>query len=295
MSSAESTAVSQPGSFDFRRRWTRRVVFNVIMNSAVAVITGLTLFPLVSVLYMVLRKGMAPFRLSMLWHLPPAAGMVGGGFGNALLGTLLMVGLGALISLPVGIATAVYLSEFSAGGKFAHVVRFAAKILSGLPSILAGVFVFATVVTVTGKFSLFAGGIALAILMFPIIALATEEALLRVPRELREASMALGATTAQTVLRIVIPAAGPSILTGVALAVARATGETAPLIFTALFSDYWINSLLQPTASMSVLIYNFSGVPYENQLEIAWSASLILIGAVLLTNVTSRLLARTKK
>ncbi len=288
-------AIAETSGRKFRRHWTGRLVFNAAMNCLVAAITCAATIPLASVLWMVVVRGLKPFHFSMLCELPPAAGMTGGGFGNAIVGTLGMVLLGTLISLPAGLATAIYLAEFSAARQLPHVVRFAAKILSGLPSILVGVFVFATVVTVTGKFSLVAGGVALAILMFPIIALATEEALGRVPKPLREASVALGATTAQTVLQVVVPAAGSSILTGVSLAIARATGETAPIIFTALFSDYWLKSLLEPAASLSVLIYNFSSVPYQNQLDIAWSASLVLIVLVLAMNITAKLLTRPRR
>ena len=281
--------------FAVRRRFTSKNLFNVGMNCVVTGATLIAIVPLFSVLYMVVARGTAQFRISMLWQLPPGAGMVGGGFGNALLGTFFIVLVAAAISVPVGIGTAVYLTEFSAHRSMARIVRFSAKILSGLPSILAGVFVFATIVTTSQKFSLFAGGIALAVLMFHIITLAAEEALLRVPLQLREASFALGATVSQTVFQVTIPAARSSILTGVSLAIARAAGESAPLIFTALFSDYWLNSLFEPTASLSVLIYNFSSVPYENQVNIAWAASLVLIFGVLVTNVATRILSDRRK
>lgn len=275
----------------FQRR-TRRSLFNAVMNGLVVLAAVVATIPLFSVLYLVVVKGLEGFRLSMLWQLPPGANMEGGGFGNAILGTLIMVGLAALFSVPVGIATAVYLTEFRAGAKCAETVRFAAKILSGLPSIIAGVFVFAAVVMVTHRFSLFAGALALSVLMLPIVTLAAEEALLRVPDSLREASHALGATPGQTAIKVVIPAARSAILTGVSLAVARAAGETAPLIFTALFSDYWIHGLLEPTASLSVLIYNFSSVPYPNQIGLAWSASLVLILGVLASNLLARYWSR---
>ena len=297
MSTASSTSplASRPTNASvFRRRWNGPTLFNAAMNGVVVFISLIAVVPLFSVVYLVLTKGLAHFRLAMLWQLPPGAGMEGGGFGNALVGTLLIVAIAALVSIPVGVAAAIYLTELPGRQRSAHIVRFAAKTLSGLPSILAGVFVFETIVLTTNKFSLFAGALALAILMLPIITLAAEEALLRVPRALREASLALGATAAQTITQVVLPAARTSIMTGVSLAVARAAGETAPLIFTALFSDYWIGSFAEPTASLSVLIYNFSGVPYPNQLDIAWAASLVLILVVLITNVLTQLLAAPK-
>jgi phosphate transport system permease protein len=265
------------------------------MDGLVGVLTLTALIPLISVLYMVIRRGAGNFRWSMLWQLPPAAGMDGGGFGNALLGTLLLVGIGALVSVPVGILTAIFLTEYSHGSRSARLIRFSAKILSGLPSILAGVFIFGILVVTMQKFSVLAGGLALGILMLPIVILATEEALLSVPRFLREASMALGANRTQTVLHITIPTAGPTILTGVMLAVARAAGETAHIIFTALFTSYWIGSLTEPTASMAVLIYNFSSVPYDNMVNMAWSASFILILIVLVTNIVSHLMVNRSK
>lgn len=285
-----------PGTFfDLSRRWTWSKIFNAGMNGAVALATIAATIPLFSVLYMVAKKGLSAFRLSMLWQLPPGAGMEGGGFGNALLGTAIVVTLAAVLSVPVGIATAVFLTEFPGRKKTVQIVRLAAKILSGLPSILAGVFIFAIVVVTTQKFSILAGALALAVLMIPIITLATEEALLRVPGMLREAALGLGASNSQAILQVIIPAAGPTILTGISLAVARAAGETAPLIFTALFSDYWIHSFFEPAASMSVLIYNFSGVPYENQLNVAWAGSLVLILVVLATNIITQFFVAPRK
>ncbi len=244
---------------------------------------------------MVLSRGAIHFRPSMLWELPPAAGTDGGGFGNALVGTMLLVGMGGLVSVPVGILTAIFLTEYSRGSRSARLIRFSAKILSGLPSILAGVFIFGVLVITTKTFSVYAGGLALGILMLPIIILATEEALLRVPRFLREGSLALGANQTQTVIHITLPTAAPAIITGIMLAVARAAGETAPIIFTALTTPYWIRSLNEPTASMSVLIYNFATVPDDNLVSMAWSASFILILIVLVTNIISHFVVNRSK
>ena len=280
---------------DFSRKPRWRSVFSRSMDFVVGAVTLAALVPLVSVLYMVIKKGAGNFRWSMLWELPPAAGTDGGGFGNALVGTFFLVCLGAVVSVPVGILTAIFLTEYSQGSKSARLIRFCAKILSGLPSILAGVFIFGVLVATTRTFSMLAGGLALGILMLPIIILATEEALLRVPRFYREASLALGANRTQTVLNITLPAAGSTIITGVMLAVARAAGETAPIIFTALFTSYWVTSLHEPTASMAVLIYNFSGVPYDNMVNMAWSASFVLIVIVLVTNIISHVVANRSK
>jgi phosphate transport system permease protein len=280
---------------DLSRKLRWRSVFSRLMDGLIALLTLSAIVPLASVLYMVIYRGAGNLRWSMLWQLPPAAGMDGGGFGNALLGTLILVFIGALASVPFGVLTAIFLTEYSVGTKSGRIIRFAAKILSGIPSILAGVFIFGVMVVTTGHFSVLAGGFALAILMLPIVILATEEALLRVPHFLREASLALGANRTQTVLNVTLPAAGATIITGVMLAVARAAGETAPIIFTALFTSYWIGSLTEPTASMAVLIYNFSSVPYDNMVNMAWSASFVLIVIVLATNIVSHFVASRAK
>jgi len=284
-----------PKGMDLSRKLRWRSVFSRGMDIVVGLVTLAALVPLISVLYMVISRGAGNFRWSMLWQLPPAAGMDGGGFGNALVGTLILVAIGALFSIPIGVLTAIFLTEYSQGSKSARIIRFCAKILSGLPSILAGVFIFGVLVATTHTFSVLAGGLALGILMLPIIILATEEALLRVPRFLREASLALGANRTQTVLHITLPAARSTIITGVMLAVARAAGETAPIIFTALFTSYWISSLHEPTASMAVLIYNFSSVPYDNMVNMAWTASFVLILVVLVTNIVSHLVVNRSK
>lgn len=283
------------GPIDLVKKFRWRSAFSHSLDVLVGLLTAAAIVPLVSVLYMVIRRGAGNFRPSMLWDLPPAAGMTGGGFGNALVGTFILVGIGALVSVPLGVLTAVFLTEYSRGSKSARAIRFCAKILSGLPSILAGVFIFGVIVVTTKTFSALAGGLALGILMLPIIILATEEALLRVPRYLREASLALGADNTQTVLSIVLPTAAPTILTGVMLAVARAAGETAPIIFTALTTPYWSHGLLEPTNSMSVLIYNFATVPYDNLVNMAWSASFVLILLVLITNVVSHFVVNKYK
>jgi phosphate transport system permease protein len=275
-----------------RPRW--RSILSRLLDVLVLVMTCAAIVPLISVLYMVVARGAFHFRPGMLWTLPPAAGMDGGGFGNALVGTLIMVGIGALVSVPVGVLAAIFLTEYSRGSRSARIIRFSAKILSGLPSILAGLFIY-TVVVVNFKNSAYAGGLALSLLMVPIIILATEEALLRVPRFLREGSLALGADPTQTVLHITLPTAGPAILTGVMLAVARAAGETAPIIFTAMSSGYWLRSLHEPTASMSVFIYNSATSADDNLLGLAWNASFILIIVVLATNIFSHFVVNRNK
>ena len=249
--------------------------------------------PLVSVLYMLIVRGGARLTWEALTALPPAGFEMGGGFGNALLGTIVMVGLGGLISIPLGVLAAVYLAELGPTTRLAQAARFATKTLTGLPSILAGVFAYAAVVLLTGTYSAPAGGLALAVLLLPTVVLTAESALKAVPKITRDAAYGMGCTRAQVVWKVLLPTAGPGIITGVMLAVARAAGETAPLLFTALFSSYWLFEggrphLMQPTASLAVLIYNFSSSPFDNQIELAWTAALVLVIIVLFVNLAGQ-------
>lgn len=277
-----------------------RSLFSFLMTSVVALLTLAALVPLFSVVYMLLVKGSHRLSPAVFTSLPPAAFEQGGGFGNAIAGTLVMVALAGLLSVPVGILAAVFLVEVGPGTRLSQVVRFGAKVLSGFPSILAGVFAYGAVVLVTGGFSAYAGGVALALLMLPTVLLTAEDAIRMVPSRIREAAVGMGATPTQVICRVVLPTAMPGILTGVMLAVARAAGETAPLLFTALFSNYWLSSggqpnLMQPTASLAVLIYSFSSMPFENQIEMAWAAALVLVLLVLATNLIGQSISRRQQ
>jgi phosphate transport system permease protein len=268
-----------------------RTLFSYCMSIFTGLLTVLATVPLFSVLVMLIYRGGSKLSLTLFTELPPAAGMAGGGIANCLLGTFVIVGIATLISVPFGVLAAVYLAEFGPETKVAFVVRFCAKLLTGLPSILAGVFIFVIVVLVTQTFSPVAAGMALALLMLPTIMLTSEEAIRMVPRRMKEAAIGMGATPTQVVWHVLLPTAMPGILTGVMLAVARGAGETAPLLFTALFSDYWIRrDFFQPTASLAVLIYDFSSQPFPNQIEIAWAASLVLVIIVLGMNLVGQYL-----
>jgi phosphate transport system permease protein len=255
----------------------------------------LTLIPLFSIVFLLLQKGLPLLTPSIFTGLPPAPGLTGGGFGNAIQGTAVMVGLALLFSTPLGVLSAIYVNEYDPRSRLAQTVRFVAKLLTGIPSIICGVFAFSVVVLTTGTSSALAGGVALAVLTLPTILLTTEQALLGVPKTLREASYGLGATKLQTIFRIVLPEALPAIMTGIMLAVARAAGETAPVLFTAAFSQYWMRSLMQPTGSMSVLIFNFSTLPYDYQIQMAWTASLVLVALVTVTNIAAQLAFSRRK
>jgi len=273
-----------------------RTLFSYVMSVLTGVLTVMACIPLFSVLFMLAWRGGLRI-LTGPWDtftdVPPAAGMAGGGIGNAILGTALVVLIATLLSVPIGIFCGVYLAEINPRGSVNSAVRFAAKLLTGLPSILAGVFAFTTVVLLTGGFSPLAGGVALAVLMLPIIVLTSEESIRMVPARMREAAIGMGATRTQVICRVLLPTALPGILTGVLLALSRAAGETAPLLFTMTFCDYWISrDLKEPTASLAVLIYNFSKSPFENQKEIAWAASLVLVLIVLALNIGGQLVSK---
>ena len=275
-------------------RLIARSLGNRILTGLCIALSFAAMIPLASILYLVVKNGSELLDWSIFTQLPPAAGMTGGGFGNAVVGTLVMVGLGLALSAPPAILAAIYICEYAPNGRLSAVTRFTAKLLTGIPSIICGVFAFAAVVLATGEFSAFAGSVALAVLMLPTILLTSEQALLGVQRAYREASYGLGATRFQTIARIVLPEAMPAIMTGVMLAVARAAGETAPLVFTALFSQFWMSTLMGPTASLSVLIYNFSTMPFEYQVKMAWTASLVLVLLVTATHITAQLVFSKK-
>lgn len=282
-----------------------RRMFSYSISTIAVLLTILALLPLLSIVFEILRQGLPGLKLEVFTSLPASAGdtSVPNGFGPAIQGTILMVGLAAALSIPLGILTAIYLSEIgretaatasTVSIRLAQVVRFMMSILSAVPSIVVGVFAYGVIVltTILGYkgFSALAGAFALAVIMLPIIVLSTEEALKLVPNHQRLASAALGANSVQTTFKIVLTAALPSITTGILLAVARASGETAPLLFTALFSQSWVEQVLAPTASLPVMIYNYSSSALPEQNQAAWTAAVVLLGMVLVTNLLSRLI-----
>jgi phosphate transport system permease protein len=273
-----------------------RLLFSYGMTGIALIFTALALIPLLSILWEILGRGLPKLKPLVLVSLPAPAGLEGvaNGFANGIIGTIIMVAIAAVLSIPSGLMTGIYLAEFGKQSWMANIVRFIAKILTGVPSIVVGVFAYGVIVFTTKKFSAIAGGFALSVIMLPIIALTTEEALKLIPTPLRLASAALGGTRLQTTFRVVVAAALPGVTTGILLAVARAAGETAPLIFTALFSQTWAEGLFSPTASLSVLIYNYANSPFPEQNELAWTASIVLLGLVLFISVSSRFLTRQR-
>lgn len=289
------TALKQANAPNLQRSMSEpRALRSAMLTVGAWAVALIASIPLFSVLYMLIVEGGSRLSLELFTELPPAGFELGGGFGNAILGTLVMVGIAALISIPLGILSAVFLAELGPASKLAATSRFLAKVLTGFPSILAGVFVYAIIVLTMGSYSAIAGGVSLAVLMLPTVILTAEEAMKMVPRKMKDAALGMGCTRTQMIWKVVLPTGLPGILTGVMLAVARVAGESAPLLFTALFSNYWLGSLREPTASLSILIYNFSSMPFENQIQLAWAASLVLVLIVLVFNILSRIVGRTR-
>ena len=272
-----------------------------LLTFVAALFSGIAVLPLVLVLGYVLVKGGSTLSITLLTELPPPPGLEGGGIANAIVGTLAVSAVAALIAIPVGVGGGIFLAEYSRGGWFTQFIRFGTNVLSGVPSIIAGVFIYGTIVTSRvlfgNAYSALAGGMALSILMLPTVIKTTDEGLKLVSDDLRRAALGVGASRFVMITRITLPTAFTPIATGVVLAIARAAGETAPLIFTALFSPYWSDlitgdGLLAPIASLSVLIYNFAIMPYEFHNQLAWSASFVLVAMILALNLLSRWLGR---
>jgi phosphate transport system permease protein len=268
-----------------RLRW-RKLVSNFMLT-----MTGLCAVVAVSVLFFILGYLVYYGGTSINWNfftkLPAPVGETGGGMANAIVGSAKLLALATLFGVPIGFLGAIYLAEFS-GSKVAFVVRYAADLLNGAPSIVIGMFAFTIAVHPFKHFSTLAGGFALGIMMIPITLRSTEQFLLAVPRNLREGAMALGASKWKTIATVIVPAAYRGILTAILLAFARVAGETAPLLFTALGNRYWSRGLNEPTASLPVMIYNYGLSPYEDWHRQAWAAGLVLLALILVINIVAR-------
>ena len=279
----------------------KRNLGNRLMTGLAALFSIVAVLPLVLVLGYILLKGASKISISLFTELPPPPGLEGGGIGNAIVGTLVVTFIAALFAIPIGVGGGIYLAEYSRSDWFAQFIRFGTNVLSGVPSIIAGVFVYGTLVTTRllfgNAYSAVAGGLALSILMIPTVIKTTDEGLKLVPDDLRRGALGVGASRFITITRITLPTAFTPIATGVVLSIARAAGETAPLIFTALFSPYWADLLsvdgwFSSIATLSVLIYNFSIMPLEVQNELAWAASFVLVTLILALNLSARWLGR---
>ena len=269
---------------------------NRLMTGIAAAFSVIAIIPLIAVILFVLIKGFAFLRPAMFFELPPVPGQeMGGGIGNAFLGTFIVTGLSCLFAIPVGVGGGIYLAEYGGENKFSEFIRFGTNVLAGVPSIIAGVFIYGLIVSSRilfgSTFSAVAGGLALSVLMLPTIIKTTDEGLKLVPQELRWGALGVGASKFVTTIKVVVPSAIAPIATGVVLGIARSAGETAPLIFTAFFSPYWPDGLLEPMATMSVMIFNYAIMPYEAQVQLAWAASFVLVIMILAMNLLARWLS----
>ena len=269
-----------------KRKWINR-----FMCMMLGLATLVALYPLISVFLYLFHEGSSALTLEFFAHLPKPVGETGGGMANAFVGTAVLVGLASLVSIPWGIGVGIFLSEYgSTRPNVSAWVRFFIDILASIPSILVGLFVYSVIVIQMKRFSAIAGGIALGILMIPTVARSTEEFLKLVPSHIREAGLALGLPRWKVTLSIIVKGSMGAIATGVVLAIARASGETAPLLFTAFNNRFWNRGLDQPIASLPVQIYTYAISPYEDWHRQAWGGALVLLAFVFLVNLVTRLL-----
>ena len=273
------------------KSYRMRQAISLLMTSLCALAVLVALVPLAFILFFVVSKGIGALNLEFFTHMPVPVGEVGGGMANAIAGTLLVTGLGAIFAIPVGVVSGIFVAEYRTS-QLSNVVRFAADTLNGVPSIVVGVFVYGLVVLPFRQFSAIAGGVALGVIMIPIIMRTTEELLRLVPDSLREGALALGATRARAVFTVVLPAALPGIMTGIVLALARVAGETAPLLFTSFNNRFFSTNLAQPMSSLTVQVYTYAISPYEDWHRQAWAGALVLVSLVLACSILARVATR---
>jgi phosphate transport system permease protein len=275
------------------RPLARRRAASGIMIALTLLAAAVAVVPLVVILGYLIKEGAGALSLDFFTHMPRPAGEPGGGMANAIVGTLILVGVASVIGLPVGIGAGLYLAEHK-GTKLAELVRFLADVLNGLPSIVMGIFAWEFLVKPLGHFSALAGGAAIGAMMIPLVTRTTEEMVRTVPQSLREAALALGYPRWRTSLQIVLRTALGGIVTGVLVAIARVAGETAPLLFTVMGNQFWSTDLTQPIAALPLQIYTYATGPYDDWHAQAWAGSLVLIGLVLLISVIARVMTRAR-
>jgi phosphate transport system permease protein len=270
-----------------RRR--RRDVMNAVATAGITLAGVGVVVPLLAILLFIVVKGLPALNLSLITENPGPAGVAGGGLKNSIVGSGVLVGLALLFGLPPAIATGIFLAEYARGTRAGFAVRFLLDVLAGVPSITIGVFVYVAVVTSMGKFTAFAGGIALALILLPVVSRTTEEMLLLVPQSTREAAYALGVPRWRTIIGVVMPAASSGVLTGIVLAAARIAGEAAPLLFTALGNNFYSTGVFRPIDALPLRIFTYATGPFPYWHDQAWAGSLILVLFVLVFSIGARL------
>jgi len=274
-------------------RLTRRKGMSVVMIALTCLAAAIAVVPLLVILGYLLKQGASALSLDFFTRMPAPVGEAGGGMANAIVGTLILIGIACVVGLPVGIGAGLYLAE-QKGAKLAELVRFLADVLNGLPSIVMGIFAWQFLVRPVGHFSAIAGGVAIGAMMIPLVTRTTEEMVRTVPQSLREAALALGYPRWRTSLQIVLRTALGGIVTGVLVAVARVAGETAPLLFTAFGNQFWSTDLSQPIAALPLQIFTYAISPYDDWHAQAWAGSLVLIALVLIISLIARFATRAR-
>jgi len=271
----------------------RRKMVNSVMLALCVVAAIVSILPLFYIFFYTTKSGLSSVNFDFFTQMPKPVGEAGGGMANGIVGTLILVSLGSVFGIPIGILAGIYVTEYS-GGFFSNLVKFVTDVLSGVPSIIIGIFAYGAIVIPMQGFSAIAGGFALGILMIPTVTRITEEMLKLVPQSLREASLALGVSRWKTTLQVVLRTASGGIITGILLAIARAAGETAPLLFTAFGNRFWSTDLDQPMASLPVQIFNYAISPFDDWHKQAWAGALVLIILVFIVNLLVRIATRDK-
>jgi phosphate transport system permease protein len=271
---------------DYRRRALSQVMIGLCVLAVLV-----ALLPVALIFFFVVQQGLGAINLNFFTHTPVPAGESGGGLANSIVGSLILCGIGALFAVPVGVLTGIYIVE-ATGSRLASAARFAADTLNGVPSIVVGIFAYVMIVLPFKKFTALAGGLALGVMMIPLVARTTEELLRLVPGALREGALALGASRGRAMFTVMLPAALPGIVTGIMLALARIAGETAPLIFTALNNRFLSTDLFEPISSLTVQVYTYATAPSEEQHRLAWAGALVLVSLVLFCSILARVATR---
>ena len=272
----------------------RRILADKLFKGIIVLLSFACILPMFFILFFITSKGISVINWEFLTQLPKPVGEIGGGILNAIIGTLMLIAVSTLLSVPIGVFTGIFLSEYRKG-KLVYLVRLSIEILQGIPSIVFGIIAYVWIVVLVGSFSALSGGVALAMMMLPVIITAAEETLKLIPDSLREASLALGVSYPRTILKVVLPAGMSGILTGILLSIGRVVGETAPLLFTAFGSPFMNLNILKPVNTLPLMIFNYATSPYPEWHRLAWGASFVLIVFVLSMNLFTKLVTRRWK
>jgi phosphate transport system permease protein len=272
----------------------KRILWDRLFKAIIILLTFCSILPMFFILFFITSKGISVVNWSFLTRLPKPVGEIGGGISNAILGTFMLIGISTAFSVPIGIFVGIFLSEYRKG-RLVYLIKLCVETLQGIPSIVIGIIAYIWVVVTMGSFSALSGGVALGLMMLPVIITATEETLKLIPDSLREASLALGVSYPRTILKVILPAGVSGILTGILLSIARVAGETAPLLFTAFGNAFMNLNVLKPINSLPLMIFNYATSPYPEWHTLAWGASFVLIVFVLGLNLLTKVVTKRWK